>query len=90
MVKADSTGGWYEPNRQNNIASMRHRVQREQLLRFDGHQLFVHAIDNGMVGKSSITRSTMGAVTIDGNFAKAAFSYGKSLIPIFILPRKRA
>jgi len=55
------------------VLSMRHRVPKDNLLNFDGKDLFIYAIDNGMVGKNSVVNAELGEVTTNGDFSKAEF-----------------
>ncbi|MEL6355630.1 MAG: hypothetical protein AAFQ37_01735, partial [Bacteroidota bacterium] len=50
---------------------VRHRTEEDLLKKFDGRQLFVHAVEEGMVGKESVVNNDIGKITIDGDFAKA-------------------
>lgn len=48
---------------------VRHRVARAELEKMDGRKLFVHAVENGWVGKSSVSGLEIGEVSITGAFA---------------------
>lgn len=51
------------------VLSIRHRASKEDILSFDGAGLLAYAINEGMVGKSSVVNNSIGNVTIDGDFA---------------------
>ena len=60
------------------VLLIRARVEPERLRQMDGRQLFIYAIDHGMVGKSSVIRSDLGDVAISGDYAIGdALSAGK-------------
>jgi len=62
---------------------VRHRTEEKLLKSFDGRQLFVHAVEEGMVGKESVAQSDIGKITIDNNFAKAQVINGGRRMPIW-------
>lgn len=62
---------------------MRHRVAKKDLLNFNGTDLFIYAIDNGMVGKNSVANAELGAVITNGNFSKAEFVVNGQKTPFF-------
>ncbi len=51
---------------------IRHRVPRAELAKMDGRKLFVYAVENGWVGKSSVSGLEIGDVSITGAFAAGA------------------
>ncbi len=53
------------------VLAVRHRVDREKILSFDGEGLLVYAIENGMVGKNGVVGTSLGEVTVFKEFAKA-------------------
>ena len=55
------------------VLSVRHRTPKEDVLRFDGEELLIFAIESGMVAKSSVQSNSIGEVTIDEQFAKGQF-----------------
>ena len=63
------------------VFAIRHRTSREELLSFDGKQLLIHAIKNGMVGKSSVASNTIGDVTIDKDFGTGKLVAGGEETP---------
>lgn len=52
------------------VFSIRHRANKRDILSFNGKDLLVFAIKEGMVGKSSVANNTIGDIKIDGKFAK--------------------
>jgi hypothetical protein len=48
---------------------IRHRVPLAELEKMDGRGLFAYAVDNGWVGKSSVSGLAIGEVSITGAFA---------------------
>ncbi|MDO5969562.1 hypothetical protein Q4Q35_07070 [Flavivirga aquimarina] len=65
------------------VLSMRHRTPKSELLNFNGKDLFIYAIDNGMVGKNSVINAELGEVTVSGDFAKAEFIVNSQKTPFF-------
>lgn len=52
------------------VLMLRQRLPKDTLLRFDGTRLLVHAIQEGMVGKNSVSTHSIGTVTVNQQFAK--------------------
>ncbi len=65
------------------VFSIRHRTPRAQILSYDGRQLFIYAVQEGMVGKESVQRNAVGKVSIEGNFAKGQFIANGNETPFF-------
>ncbi len=65
------------------VLTMRHRVPKKDLLSFNGKDLFIYAIDNGMVGKNSVVNAELGDVIASDDFAKAEFLVGGQKTPFF-------
>jgi len=65
------------------VFSIRHRTPKEDILSFDGKQLLIHAIKEGMVGKNSVANSEIGEVEVDGDFAKGQFITNGQKAPFY-------
>ncbi|AFU70546.1 hypothetical protein P700755_003981 [Psychroflexus torquis ATCC 700755] len=52
------------------VISIRYRTSKRDILSFNGKELLIYAIKEGMVGKNSVMNTEIGDVEIDGNFAK--------------------
>lgn len=52
------------------VFSVRHRTSKEDILSFDGKQLLIYAIKEGMVGKGSVVNTEVGELSVDEQFAK--------------------
>ena len=65
------------------VLSLRHRAPKKELLSFDGKELIIYAINNGMVGKNGVANASLGAVTTKGDFAKAEFLVHGQKTPFF-------
>lgn len=52
------------------VLTIRHKVPKEMILLFDGKGLFIHAINDGMVGKNSVVNNAIGTVSVEDGFAK--------------------
>jgi len=52
------------------VLAIRHRTPKEKILSFNGEDLLVYAVKEGMVGKNSVANNAIGDVEIDGDFAK--------------------
>ncbi len=65
------------------VFMIRHRVSKEDILSFDGRSLLIYAIESGMVGKNSVANSSLGEVTIEGDFAKGQFVANGEKAPVF-------
>ena len=55
------------------VLVIRHKASKEEIRSFTGTSLLSYAVQNGMVGKSSVIDNTVGNVSVDRNFAKAEF-----------------
>jgi hypothetical protein len=58
------------------VIAIRHTTEKEILLKMTGKDLFVHAINKGMVGKESVVNATIGDVEISKDFAVGEFQSG--------------
>lgn len=65
------------------VLSVRHRTPPEEILSFNGRDLFVYAIKSGMVGKNSVMDSSLGEVKVNGDFAKAEFISNGQKTPFY-------
>jgi len=65
------------------VLTMRHRVPKKNLLNFNGEDLFIYAIDNGMVGKSSVVNAELGDVVTNDDFSQAEFVVNGQKTPFF-------
>lgn len=62
----------------------RHRVPKEQLLKFDGRELFIYSIENMMVDTKSSPVLKLGTVTIDNDSAKAQLLFKDAEYPLYL------
>ncbi len=65
------------------VISIRYRTSKEDILSFNGTELLIYAIREGMVGKNSVMNTEIGSVEIDGNFAKGEFISNGRKAPFF-------
>lgn len=65
------------------VFSIRHRTSREDILKFDGKQLLVYAIQEGMVGKNSVANNAIGDVELDDSFAKGQLVANGTPAPMY-------
>lgn len=65
------------------VLRIRFTAPKNEILSFEGKDLFIYAIDKGMVGKSSVVNASLGDVTISGEFAKADFIVNNQKTPFF-------
>ena len=63
------------------ILTMRHRATKEEIMKMTGETLFIYAIDKGMIGKNSVSNSSVGKVTITGDFAKGGMQVNGRDLP---------
>ena len=66
------------------VLVVRQRVSVENILKFDGTALLIHAINNGMIDKNNIGSFTIGDITIENNFAKAQIIFNGIKSPYFL------
>jgi ABC-type transport system substrate-binding protein len=52
-----------------NVLTIRHQADPVQVRDVDARELLVYAIDEGLVGKASVERNTLGEVYVDGDSA---------------------
>lgn len=55
------------------VLIMRNKMPKEELLTMDGKKMFIYAVNNGMVGKGSVSNNSIGKVAVNGNFASGQF-----------------
>lgn len=60
---------------------IRHRVAREDILRFDGKAVFAEAVKKGMIDKSSAANNAIGEIVVTGDFAMAQILVDGKVIP---------
>lgn len=65
------------------VLSIRARTKADKILSMDGAQLFVYAIEEGMVGKGSVSQTHLSVMEVDGNAAKAFLTKGDLETPLF-------
>lgn len=65
------------------ILSIRHRTPKEDLLSFNGKDLFIHAIKEGMVGKNSVANNELGEVIINEDFGKGQLVANGVVAPMY-------
>ena len=65
------------------VFSIRHRTAKEDILKFDGKQLLVYAIQEGMVGKNSVANNEIGDVEVDENFGKGQLIANGTPAPMY-------
>lgn len=53
------------------VLILRLKVSKAEIVSFDGRSLFIYAVDNGMVGKGSVAKNTIGDINVNKNFAAA-------------------
>lgn len=57
------------------IFTIRHKAAADDIAAFDGRQLFVYAINTGIVAKNAIQNNGVGEIRIDGNKANGQFIF---------------
>ncbi len=65
------------------VFSVRHRTSRKDILKFDGKELLVYSIKEGMVGKNSVENNKIGRVEVEGDFAKGQLVTNGSAVPMY-------
>ena len=65
------------------ICVLRKNLTASELAKMSGKDLFIYAIDNGMVGKNSVVNAELGNVITNGNFSKAEFVVNGQKTPFF-------
>ncbi|MFK7749820.1 MAG: hypothetical protein AB8B65_15600 [Kordia sp.] len=66
------------------VLSIRHQTSKKEILSFDGKELLVYAIKEGMVGKNSVANNSIGDIKIDGTFAKGQLIVNGRKVPIYM------
>ena len=65
------------------ILSVRSKAKKSEILAMQGSQLFLYAIENGMVGKNSVSNNGIGEITINNNFAKGKLKVNGKEVPFY-------
>jgi hypothetical protein len=66
------------------VLIVRQKVSAENILKFDGTALLIHAINNGMINKKSEGSFTIGDITVENNFAKTQIIFNGVKSPYFL------
>lgn len=66
------------------ILMVRHRVDAETLKSMDGQKLFVHAVNQGWIGKNGVEKLEIGSVAVRNGIARALMVAGGKRTPIQI------
>lgn len=66
------------------VLLVRHRVPKEDLLKFDGKALFMYAIDNGMINKGSVVPLKLETVIVDKDTAKGQINFKEVDYPLYL------
>lgn len=64
------------------VLTIRHKATKEEILSFKEDDLLLYAVNNGMVGKNSADKGTLGKVFIDKNFAKINIEMNGKATPL--------
>ena len=65
------------------ILSVRARATKDEIILMKGHDLFLFAIKNGMVGKDGVINNSVGDVTVNKNFAKGQLLVNGKKAPLY-------
>jgi len=68
----------------------RHKLPREKLFNMTGHDYFIYAVDNGMIGKNSVVATQIGEVIVEGNFARGQIMSNGKAAPLYFQFNKEA
>lgn len=55
------------------VLAIRHKASAEEINSFDSSSLLIYAVNNGIVGKNSIEKNSIGEIEVIGEKAKGAF-----------------
>jgi len=66
------------------VLIVRHRVSKENILKFDGKALMIYTINNRMIDKSRVMGLTIGGLTVENNFAKGQIIANRIESPFFL------
>jgi len=67
------------------ILIIRVKTTKEDLLDFNGRELLVYAINEGMVGKNSVMNNDIGTVEIEGDYAKGQLMSNGEATPVYFI-----
>ncbi|MBN1952703.1 MAG: hypothetical protein JW801_15990 [Bacteroidales bacterium] len=65
------------------VLTIRYRVDPELLRRMDGKSLFIYAVNQGMIGKNSVSGLELGNVKVSGDSAKGIMESNGQASPYF-------
>ena len=57
------------------VIMIRHRIPADQVKQMDATKLFVHAVEQGWVGKQSVQRISLGNISVDGDTASGVHEF---------------
>jgi len=66
------------------VLTVRAQVAKNKIISLDGKGLFVFAIKNGMISKSSVSTLTVGDVAVDSGFAKMQIVHNGKVSPLYL------
>lgn len=65
------------------VLTVRHKIDREKLLSFDGKTLLEEVIRTGLLGKNSVANLSVGEVIVENEFARGQLQTNGSNVPGF-------
>ncbi|MFY0630770.1 MAG: hypothetical protein JXR05_10345 [Flavobacteriaceae bacterium] len=65
------------------VLSIKYNTPKEKIESFNSNSLIVYAIDEGMIGKNSVTGADIGEVEIDNDFARGQFVVNGQPTPVY-------
>jgi hypothetical protein len=65
------------------VLALRHRINKEEILKMDASSLLEYSINSGMVGKNSVMNIELGDVEVSGKFAKGQVITNGKAAPLF-------
>lgn len=67
-----------------SLLVIRHKLPKEKILQMADNDLFLYAIESGMVGKNSVSDNAIGKVVIEGDFAKGQLVSKGKAVPFYV------
>ena len=65
------------------VLSVKHRVPKEQLIKMNGRELLIYALDNGLIGKNTVEKAELGDIDIKGEIAYGQYIISEQKTPLY-------
>lgn len=65
------------------VLSIKHKVPADQLIKMNGRELLIYALDHGFIGKNTVEKADLGDIDIKGEIAYGQFIIEQQKTPLY-------